>query len=97
MIGKESIIENSTVKGPCIIGHNFRIANSYIGPYTTINDGCTIEYTEIEDSVIMAGSSILSAGRILESMIGKNVKIQENGCRPSGNRFMTQIFLHWDK
>ena len=88
VIGQGSVIENSTVKGPCIIGNDCRIANSYIGPYTSINDGCIIEGTEIEDSVIMAGSSILKAGRILESLIGKNVRIQENGSRPVGNRFV---------
>jgi glucose-1-phosphate thymidylyltransferase len=88
VIGSGSIIENSIVKGPCIIGKDCRIINSYIGPYTSINDGCIIEATEIEDSVIMTGSSLLKAGRILESLIGKNVKIQENGCKPMGNRFV---------
>lgn len=87
-IGSGSIIDNSTIKGPCIIGKDCRIANSYIGPYTAINDGCVIEGTEIEDSVIMAGSALLNAGRILESLIGKNAKIQENGGRPVGKRFV---------
>jgi glucose-1-phosphate thymidylyltransferase len=88
VIGQGSIIENTTVKGPCIVGKDCRIINSYIGPYTAINDGCIIDGTEIEDSVVMAGSSLLNAGRILESLIGKNVKIQENGGRPVGNRFV---------
>jgi glucose-1-phosphate thymidylyltransferase len=88
VIGPGSRIETSTVKGPCIIGKDCMISNSYIGPYTSINDGCTIEGTEIEDSVVMAGSSLLNAGRILESLIGKNVKIRENGCKPVGNRFV---------
>ncbi len=88
VIGQGSIIKNSTVKGPCIIGRDCRISGSYVGPYTSINDGCTIEGTEIEDSVIMSGCSILQAGRILESLIGKNVKLQENEGRPAGNRFV---------
>lgn len=88
VIGKGSIIDNSIIKGPCIIGKDCRITNSYIGPYTAINDGCVIDGTEIEDSVVMAGSSLLDAGRILESLIGKNVKIKENGGRPVGNRFV---------
>jgi len=88
VIGDGTIIESSTIKGPCIIGNNCRIVNSYIGPYTSINDGCTIEGTEIEDSVIMAGCSIIKAGRIIESLIGKNVRILENGSKPTGNRFV---------
>jgi glucose-1-phosphate thymidylyltransferase len=87
-IGPRSLIENSTIKGPCIIGKDCRIANSYVGPYTSINDSCVIEGTEIEDSVVMAGSSLLHAGRVIESILGKNVKVQENGGLPAGSRFI---------
>lgn len=88
VIGSRSVIVNSTVKGPCIIGKDCKISNSYIGPYTSINDGCTVEGTEIEDSVVMAGCEIFNAGRVLESLIGKNVKIRDNGLKPLGNRFV---------
>lgn len=88
VIDQSSVIENSTVKGPCIIGRNCKIFNTYIGPYTSINDECIIEGTEIEDSVIMSGSTIHNAGRIIESLIGKNVRIQENGLKPQGTRFV---------
>ena len=88
IIGSGSIIENSTMKGPCIIGKDCKISNAYIGPYTSINDGCTIESTEIEDSVIMGGCSIIRAGRILESLIGMNVTIKANSLKPLGNRFV---------
>lgn len=88
VIGQGSLIENSIVKGPCIIGNDCKISSTYIGPYTSINDKCAIEGTEIEDSVIMSGSTIHNAGRIIESLIGKNVRIQENGHRPQGYRFV---------
>jgi glucose-1-phosphate thymidylyltransferase len=88
VIGRESNVENSTIKGPCIIGRGCRISDSYIGPYTSINDGCEIVGTEMEDSIVMAGGSILNAGRIIESLIGKNVRIRENGQRPTGSKFV---------
>jgi glucose-1-phosphate thymidylyltransferase len=88
VIGSSCLIENSTIKGPCIIGNNCCISNSYIGPYTSINDDCNIEGTEIEDSVILAGCTISNAGRILESLIGKNVRIKENSSKPTGNKFV---------
>ncbi|MCR3884547.1 MAG: glucose-1-phosphate thymidylyltransferase [Methanothrix sp.] len=88
VIGKGSSIENSEIKGPCILGEDCIIRDSYIGPYTSINDGCNIEGTEIEDSVIMEGCTISNAGRIVESLIGKNVVIGENGRRPAGHRFI---------
>jgi glucose-1-phosphate thymidylyltransferase len=87
-IGKGSIISNSTIKGPCIIGMNCKISSAYIGPYTSINDDCIIEGTEIEDSVIMSSCSIHNADRIIESLMGKNVRIQKNGHKPQGSRFV---------
>lgn len=88
IIGEGSLIQGSTVKGPCIIGRNCKLTNSYIGPYTSINDNCLVEGTEIEDSVVMEGSSIINARRIMESLIGCNVKIHEGYCRPAGYRFI---------
>ncbi len=88
IIGKGCIIENSTIKGPCILGDDCRITRSYIGPYTSINKNCEIVGTEIEDSVIMEECSISNAGRIMESLVGKNVNIRENGGRPMGHRLI---------
>lgn len=65
VIESGTVIKDSVVKGPCVVGKNCRIVNSYIGPYTSIGNNCVIEGTEIEDGVIMDGSAIINAGRIL--------------------------------
>ncbi len=88
VIEEGALIRDSIVKGPCIIGRNCRIVNSYIGPYTSVGNGCEIEGTEVEDSVIMDGSKIVNAGRVIESLIGRNVRIQECGFKPRGHRFV---------
>ena len=88
IIDAGTLIRGSTVKGPCIIGKGCSISNSYVGPYTSISANCSIEDTEVEDSVIMEDSSIKNAGRIIESLIGKNVKICENQSKPAGHRFI---------
>lgn len=88
VIGSGSFIEKSIIKGPCIIGEGCKISNTYIGPYTSINDECEIDSTEMEDCIVMAGCSIVNATRIIESLIGKNVRIRENGEKPAGNRFI---------
>ena len=49
VIESGTVIKNSVVKGPCVVGKNCRIVNSYIGPYTSIGNNCVIEGTEIED------------------------------------------------
>jgi glucose-1-phosphate thymidylyltransferase len=88
IVPETTTVKNSTVKGPCIIGEECEIVDSYIGPFTSIGNNCKIFGTEIEDSVVMDGSQILNAGRIVESLIGKNVKIKEVGMMPKGHRFV---------
>ncbi len=83
-----TVVRDSVIKGPCIIGKNCRIVNSYIGPYTSVGDNCVIEGTEIDDSVILDGSEIVQAGRIVESLIGRNVRIRESNSKPKGYRFV---------
>jgi len=88
VVEEGAVVENSVVKGPCVIGKNATIRKSYIGPYTSIGNGCEIEETEIEDSVIMEGSVIRNAGRIVESLVGRNVRITREKVKPSGHRFV---------
>jgi len=89
VVGEGTEIDESTViKGPVIIGKNCRIINSYIGPYTSIGDGCIIENTEIEDSVILENCEIRNAGRILESLIGRGVLITNAKSFPLGRKLI---------
>lgn len=85
---KGARINRSVVKGPCIIGKNSRISDSYIGPYTSIGIGCQICGTEVEDSIIMDESTIINAGKVVESLIGRNVRIRECVRLPKGSRLI---------
>jgi len=88
-IGKGSIIgDGCLVKGPAMVGKNCHISKSYIGPYTSIGDECEIIESEIEDSVVLNGSKIRFAGRIVDSLIGKEVIIEKNSRPPQGRRFV---------
>ncbi|CAI1492447.1 Low-salt glycan biosynthesis nucleotidyltransferase Agl11 [Thermococcus nautili] len=89
VIGEGSEIdENTVIKGPVIIGRNVKIRNSYIGPYTSIGDNVIIEDTEIEDSIILPDSEIRDAGRIVESVIGRGVKILRGNSHPLGRKLV---------
>lgn len=81
-------MKSSTIKGPCIIGEGCTILNSYIGPYTSIGNYCEIIGTEIEDSVVMDGSRLVNVGKIVESLIGRGVRIREDDLKPKGLRFV---------
>ena len=69
-----SISENSTILGPCYIGPNAIINNSYIGPFTSIGTNCNINDADIEDSILMDGTKIdlNSSATIRNSVIGPN-------------------------
>lgn len=91
VIGEDSVIDEDTViKGPVVIGKNVRIKNSYIGPYTSIGgDNVVIENTEIEDSIVLEGSEIRNAGRIVESLIGRGgVRIINSTSHPLGRKLV---------
>jgi len=89
-IGKGTIIhKGSVVKGPVVIGENCEIGpNTYIGPYTSIGDNSKITNGEIEYSVIMDNAVIKSRKKIVDSLIGRNVKIFEREQLPKGHRFV---------
>ena len=59
-----AVVVNCHVRGPAIIGERTTIADSYIGPFTSVADGCEIRGTEIEHSVILEESKILDVPRV---------------------------------
>jgi len=65
----------SIIRGPCIIGKNCIIENSYIGPYTSIGDNTQIIDSSMEYSIIMNNILIKGVRRLEESIIGSNAKI----------------------
>jgi glucose-1-phosphate thymidylyltransferase len=83
------VVKNSIIRGPAIIGENSEIADSYIGPFTSIQNNCKIMHTEIENSIVLEKSEIVEVGgRIDESLIGREVKIFKCPSKPSVYRFM---------
>jgi glucose-1-phosphate thymidylyltransferase len=82
-------LHNSTIRGPAIIGAGTEIRDSFIGPYTSIGPGCRIDRCEIENSILLEGSSIERIlGRVADSLIGKNVRIHPGVERPRVHRFL---------
>jgi glucose-1-phosphate thymidylyltransferase len=82
-------IINSLVRGPAIIGANTKIINSFVGPFTSINYEVTIRDSELEHSIILENSSIIDiGGKIVDSLVGKNVQITRSALRPCAYRFM---------
>ena len=89
IVEKGTLIKNSIIRGPAIIGENCEIMDSYIGPFTSIQRDCRIVRTELEHSIVLEKSDIQDVGsRIDESLIGREVKIFKCPPKPSVFRFM---------
>ena len=71
-------IVNSTVRGPCVIGKNALIENSFIGPYTSIGNCSEIINSNLEYCVIQENVVIKDVERLEESLIGKMAKVARN-------------------
>jgi glucose-1-phosphate thymidylyltransferase len=82
-------LERSVVRGPAIIGAGARLTDCYVGPYTAIGEGCEITGSEVEHSILLAGSSVRDLdGRIESSLLGRNVKIGRDTRQPKAYRFL---------
>ena len=69
-------IIRSTVRGPVVVGPDVRISDAYIGPYTSVGRGVTIENAEVEHSILLEGASIRNLGARLEaSVVGPEARI----------------------
>ena len=89
ILGENTQIVDSVIRGPVIIGDNVVIRDAYIGPYTAIGDNVVIENSEIEHSIVMSCCSIQNIeGRIDASLIAENVKVIRAIAKPQTHRLV---------
>lgn len=82
-------LERAVVRGPAIIGRGARLSDCYVGPYTAIGEGCIVTGSEVEHSILLAGSSVCELdGRMESSLLGRNVTVRRGERQPRAYRFM---------
>jgi glucose-1-phosphate thymidylyltransferase len=80
-------IHDSLIRGPVVIGPGARIANAYIGPYTSIGADVQVESVEIEHSIIFDRARIRFVGaRIEGSLVGPGAQIERDFRVPQAMR-----------
>lgn len=88
-IGVGSKLVNCTVRGPVKIGENCYLENCFIGPYSSIADGVTLQEVDLEHSVILDRASIAGIHqRLVDSVIGQRARLTEAPRRPKALRFL---------
>ena len=75
VIERGARVSRSRIVGPAVIGARTRMDGSYVGPFTSIAEDCTIVDSEIEYSIVLRGTSITGIGRIEASLIGHDVEV----------------------
>lgn len=89
ILGENSQVIDSVIRGPVIIGDNTIVRNSYVGPYTSLGDNVLIESSEIEASIVMKNCVIRSIpGRIDSSLLADNAQVQAAAHLPAAHRFV---------
>jgi glucose-1-phosphate thymidylyltransferase len=81
-------VVNSRIVGPVVVGPGTEIADSYIGPYTSIAENCRITDSELEFSIVLRDSSIDGVGRIESSLIGRYARVTPAPGVPSAHRLV---------
>ena len=72
-----------------MIGAGCRLEHAFVGPYTSIGDGCRLTRCEIENSIVLEGSEIRDISlRIDGSLVGRNTRIVKTEFKPKAYRFM---------
>ena len=80
-------VSGAKLRGPVYIGPGARIVETYVGPYTSIGAGVTLEGVEIEHSIVLPGAQIRYPGRRLEaSLVGEGAEIGRDYSLPSALR-----------
>jgi glucose-1-phosphate thymidylyltransferase len=88
-IEKGARLERTIVRGPAIIGAGAQLTDAYVGPYTAIDRDVVITGSEVEHSIVLAGSSIRNLhARMEASLLGKNVSLSRSEGMPKTLRFL---------
>jgi glucose-1-phosphate thymidylyltransferase len=86
-IGKSQIY-NSRIIGPVSIADNVIISDSYIGPYTSIGPDCVVRNSEIQNSVLLKGSTVTDIARMSDSLVGRSAIVKQSEQKPSALKLM---------
>jgi NDP-sugar pyrophosphorylase family protein len=80
-------LDGAKIRGPVSIGPGARLVETYVGPYTTIAEGVSLEGVEIENSIVLRGAQIRYPGQRLEaSLVGEGAHIARDYSLPSAVR-----------
>ena len=96
----KQVSAKQVIGGPLVIGEGATIRDAYVGPFSAIAEGVELSHCEIEHSIVLEGSSITDlSNRVVDSLVGRNVRIYRQPVKPSAYRFMlgdnSEVGIRW--
>jgi glucose-1-phosphate thymidylyltransferase len=87
VVHPSALVRRSLLRGPAIIGPGARVVDAYVGPYSSIGAGVTIEGAEIEYSIVLPGAELRFLGtRVESSVIGRGARVERGFALPAAMR-----------
>ena len=90
LIAATAKIDQSVIIAPSFIGEGVIIKNSVIGPHVSVEKGCIIENSRLENCIVQT-ETIVKNANLYNSKLGKNVIYKDHSKELSLGDFSTQI------
>jgi glucose-1-phosphate thymidylyltransferase len=88
VVERGALVSDSRIVGPAIIGAGAKITGSYVGPFTAIDESCSVQDSEIEYSIVLHNATIKGVGRIEASLIGHYAEVTPAPAVPRAHRLV---------
>jgi glucose-1-phosphate thymidylyltransferase len=70
------------------VGEQATVVDSYVGPFTAIGNGCVVEESEVEHSILLTASRIIGVRRVADSILGREAEVIRDASTQRAYRFL---------
>ncbi len=77
VIPESCVVRQSVIRGPVVLGAEVTIEGSFVGPFSSIGDGCVLKDSSVEHVVLLEGCRIYKIQRLEDSVVGKNSVVKK--------------------
>jgi glucose-1-phosphate thymidylyltransferase len=90
VIERGAKVVRSRITGPAVVGEHSVIVDSVVGASTAIADGCRIESSTVDHSILLTGSRIVGVDRVTDSILGREAEVVRGSgdAAPRAYRFL---------
>jgi glucose-1-phosphate thymidylyltransferase len=83
IVAETATLDYATVRGPAIVGPGAFVADSHIGPYTSIGENAVIEGAELEGCIVCSSAIVRELrSRLQDSVIGSGAVVTQETQSP---------------